>query len=103
DLGGAGDAEGDAGGVLAGEVVGHADPAGAEADAAFGAVGELDADRGDVAKVEEGALVLGAGAGQPGAAERRWREGGLEQDAARLPLVDVVALHDAVPAAHLLL
>ncbi len=43
------------------------------------------------------------GALQPGAAEGERREGRLEQDPLRLPLVDEVALHDAVPAAYLLL
>src|SRR6476469_5557056 len=49
------------------------------------------------------ALVIAARTGQPGAAEGQWGEGGLEQEALRLPLVDVVALHHAVPAPHLLL
>src|SRR3954447_18594552 len=47
--------------------------------------------------------MLAPGAQQPGAAEGKRREGGLEEDPLGLPLVDVVALHDALPAAHLLL
>ena len=63
----------------------------------------MDADRADVAEVEHRLLVLAPGAEQPGAAEGQRREGRLEQDPLRLPLVDVVALHHALPAAHLLL
>ena len=77
-------------------------PSPPERDAAGGAVGELDADRAHVGVVEHRPLVLGAGADQPGAAEGERREGGLEQDPLRLPLVEVVALHHALPAAHLL-
>ncbi len=74
-----------------------------EADAAAGGVGEVDADRADVAEFEHRALVVAAGAGEPGAAEGEGGEGGLEQEALGLPLVDVIALHHAVPAADLLL
>ena len=48
-------------------------------------------------------LVDSPGAEQPGAAEGERGEGRLEQDPCVLPLVDVVALHHPVPAAHLLL
>src|SRR5207249_227053 len=66
------------------------------------AIGEVDADRADVAEAEHRLLVLTPGAQQPGAAERQRREGRLEQDALRLPLIDVVTLHHALPAPHLL-
>ena len=63
----------------------------------------MDPDRADVTEAEHRFLVLATGAEQPGAAEGERREGRLEQDPGRLPLVDVVALHHALPAAHLLL
>src|SRR6476646_8703391 len=47
--------------------------------------------------------MLTPGSLQPSAAEGQRREGRLEQQPLRLPLIDVVALHDAVPAPHLLL
>ena len=56
-----------------------------------------------MAEVEHRPLVLAAGSGQPGAAEGKRGEGRLEQDPLLLPLVHVAALHDALPAAHVLL
>ena len=105
DFGGAGDPEGEASGVLAGQLVGGAQRAVAgEADPPARVVGEVDADRADVAEVEHRPLVVAAGAQQPGAAEGERREGRLEQDPRLLlPLVDVEALHHPVPAPHLLL
>src|SRR4249919_2773708 len=63
----------------------------------------MDADRGDVAEVGDPVREGGAHAWQPLRPEGERGEGGLEQDALRLPLIDVVALHDAVPPADLLL
>ncbi len=104
DLGGAGDPEGDPVGVVAGQRVAGVDRAlGAEPDPAGGAVVEVDADRAHLAEAEHRFLVLAAGPQQPGAAEGQRREGRLQQHPALLPLVDVVALHHSVPAAHVLL
>ena len=70
DFGGAGDAEGEAVGVFVGQLVAGAQGAVAgEVDSAAGLVGEVDADRADVAELEHRALVVAAGARQPGAAE----------------------------------
>src|SRR5436190_10082077 len=104
DRGGAGDTELQPGGIFAAEpVAGPQRPVAGEADAAGGAVGEVDPDRADVPEAEHRLLVLAAGAEQPGAAEWKRCEGCLEQDVLRLPFVDVVALHHALPAAHLVL
>jgi hypothetical protein len=60
----------------------------------------VDAGRGQVAERQQPLLVLGAGAGQPLPTEGQGRERRLEEDPLRLPLVDGVALHDPLPAAH---
>src|SRR3954452_8020274 len=60
-------------------------------------------DRGDVAEVGDPVRERRSDARQPLGAEGERGEGRLEQDALRLPLIHVVALHHAVPAAHLLL
>ncbi len=91
-------------GVVVGQPVGRPQRAVAgQADAPAGAVGEVDADRAEVTEVEHRPLVLATGAEQPGAAEGERGEGRLEQDLLCCPLIDVVALHHALPAAHLLL
>ena len=64
DLGGAGDPEGEAVGVPRGSACRRRGSAlGAEPDPALGAVGEVDADRADVAEVEHRPLVARAGPG----------------------------------------
>ena len=82
DFGGAGDAEGEALGVLVGQLVGGAQRAvarrGRPGRSEWSA--ELDPDRADVAEVEHRLLVVAAGALQPGAAEGERGEGRLEQD-----------------------
>src|SRR5918997_576976 len=59
--------------------------------------------RGDAVVGEDPLLMRLARARQPLGPEREWGEGGLQQDPAGLPLVDCVALHHSVPAAHLVL
>ena len=74
DFGGAGDAEGEPVGVVVGQLVaGPQRAVAAEPDPAGGAVGEVDADRADVAEVEHRPLVA---RGRRRAARRRRRRAG---------------------------
>jgi hypothetical protein len=63
----------------------------------------VDAVRAQPVVGEQALGVLAAGARKPLAAERERGERRLHQQAHLVPLVDVVALHDAVPATDLLL
>ena len=62
----------------------------------------MDPDRGDVVEVRHPVGERRADAGQPLCPEGERGEGRLEQDSLGRPLIDVVALHHALPAADLL-